>query len=257
MLNSRWGPVETVDRSTNRTRSPLIAPPTTSRSSLNNGTATAEQGTWLSPIEPSLVCTVKSMTGLVGDQSSFGSAVQAVLDADVLFQAAPTRLLLGAAQSGLYRARWTDQIVQEARRNLTEARRDGPLRALEGNLNLVRDPLIGGFEDLAANFTATDPKDCHVAAAAAAISARYLVTRNVRDFDVGEAAAHGFEVVHFDVFGERLAVENVAALARHVDRTPPGRLLRYLELLAKSMPRTFTYLEVVFAEELASGAGTG
>ena len=46
---------------------------------------------------------------------SFGPAVNAVFDADVLFQAAPARLLLGAAQAGLFRARWTDRIVDEVR----------------------------------------------------------------------------------------------------------------------------------------------
>jgi hypothetical protein len=174
------------------------------------------------------------------------------LDADVLFQAAPARLLLGAAQAGLYRARWTERIVREVRTKLTAKGRLGALRAFEGNIGLVRDPLVEEFEHLAVSFPATHPDDWHVAAAAAAAGARYLVTGNLRHFDAGEAADHGFEVVHFDAFGERLALENLAALARAVDRTPPDRLYRYLDLLAVSMPRTFIHLQAVFADELAA-----
>lgn len=98
----------------------------------------------------------------------------------------------------------------------------------------------------------TDAKDRHVAAAAAAAGAVFLATRNVSDFDTSEAAAHGFSVIHFDAFGELLAIRNVAAIARGVDRTPRDRLYRYLDLLATSMPRTFAVLEKAFAEELAA-----
>ncbi len=62
---------------------------------------------------------------------ALGPTVNAVIDADVLFQAAPTRLLLSAAQSGLYRARWSDRILSEVRTNLTAKGRLGALRAFE------------------------------------------------------------------------------------------------------------------------------
>lgn len=65
-------------------------------------------------------------------QPAFGPTVNALIDADVLFQAAPTRLLLAAAQSGLYRARWSQRILTEARTKLTASGRLGALRAFEG-----------------------------------------------------------------------------------------------------------------------------
>ena len=43
-------------------------------------------------------------------------------DASVLFKAAVTRFLLGAAQSGEFRAIWSDLVVEEARRSLLAAR---------------------------------------------------------------------------------------------------------------------------------------
>lgn len=116
----------------------------------------------------------------------------------------------------------------------------------------MRDPFVEGFEEVEGEFAVTDSGDRHVAAAAATAGARYLVTGNVRHFDGAEAAAHRFEVVHFDDFGERLAIWNLAALARVVDRTPPERLYAYLDRLAAHMPRTFAHLERVFAAELAA-----
>jgi hypothetical protein len=110
---------------------------------------------------------------------TLGPTVNAVLDADVLFQAAPTWPLLGAAQSGLYRARWSGRLLSEARTSLTAKGRLGALRAFEGNIGLVRGPLVGSFERLEGEFMATDPGDRHVAAAAAAAGARYLITGNL------------------------------------------------------------------------------
>jgi hypothetical protein len=55
-------------------------------------------------------------------------------DASVLFKAAVTRFLLGGAQSGEYRAIWSDGVVVEARMSLTTANRRNAAAALEQNL---------------------------------------------------------------------------------------------------------------------------
>ena len=47
-------------------------------------------------------------------------------DASVLFKAAVTRFLFGAAQAGDYRAVWSEAVVEEARR--TSSRRIGRWR---------------------------------------------------------------------------------------------------------------------------------
>lgn len=41
-----------------------------------------------------------------------------VLDANVLFGILPADLLMTAAGRGLYRAHWSDEIIDEARRNV-------------------------------------------------------------------------------------------------------------------------------------------
>jgi hypothetical protein len=63
------------------------------------------------------------------NRPALGPTVNAVLDADVLFQAAPARLLLSAAQSGLYRARWSERILSEVR---YEPDGQGPFRRPAG-----------------------------------------------------------------------------------------------------------------------------
>lgn len=62
-------------------------------------------------------------------------------DASVLFKAAVTRFVLGAALSGEYRPAWSEAVIDEARRNLLAAGRLSALAALEQNLIWIRDPI--------------------------------------------------------------------------------------------------------------------
>ncbi len=55
----------------------------------------------------------------------------AFFDASVLFKAAVTRFLLGAERVGEFRVAWSDEVIEEARRNLIEAGRPRALLALE------------------------------------------------------------------------------------------------------------------------------
>ena len=163
-------------------------------------------------------------------------------DASVLFKAAVTRFLLGAAQSGEFRAVWSDLVVEEARRSLLAAHRPHAAAALEQNLGLVRDPLVAPSEAIAATLKLTDVGDRHVLAAAANGDAGVLVTSNVRHFDPGEAAALGIAIQSPDELAASIAVGSPHALTRHVQRTPAERLARYVELLSRELPETMKIL---------------
>ncbi|MEP7225259.1 MAG: PIN domain-containing protein [Actinomycetota bacterium] len=161
----------------------------------------------------------------------------AFFDASVLFKAAVTRFLFGAAQAGDYRAVWSEAVVEEARRNLLGKGRPGARAALEENLGLIRDPLVPPASDeLSASLVRTDAKDRHVLAAAAAGGATILVTDNASDFDVEEARALGVIVVTSDEFATSIAQRNPAALVRSVQRTPPERFERYIQTLTHELP---------------------
>ena len=163
-------------------------------------------------------------------------------DASVAFKAAVFRFLLGAAQSGEYRAVWSDRVLREARKNLLEKDRRQAAAALEQNIGLVRDPIVASDEAVEASLARTDAGDRHVLAAAAAAGADILVTDNVRHFDPDEASALGVAIMTPDDLALSIAQRNPFALFRHVQRTPPERFGRYLELLTAELPRTMELL---------------
>ena len=174
----------------------------------------------------------------------FGSEGMDVVffDASVLFKAAVTRFLLGAAQSGEFRAIWSELVVTEARRNLLAADRPHAAAALEQNIGLVRDPVVDPSDAIAATLKLTDIGDRHVLAAAANGDADVLVTSNIRHFDPAEAAGVGIAVRTPDELARSIATRNPSALTRHVQRTPPDRLARYVEVLSRELPETMEIL---------------
>lgn len=97
-------------------------------------------------------------------------------DASVLFKAAVTRFLLGAERVGEFRVAWSNAVVEEARRNLMDARRTGAAVALAENLVWPREALwVEPDPNVKSSLTLTDEKDRHVLAAAAAANATVLV----------------------------------------------------------------------------------
>jgi hypothetical protein len=163
-------------------------------------------------------------------------------DASVLFKAAVTRFLLGAAQSGEFRAIWSDRVVDEARRSLQAAGRPHAASALEQNLGLVRDPVVASSAAFEVTLELTDLGDRHVLAAAANGGAGVLVTSNVRHFHPTEAARLGVAVQSPDELATSIATRNPSALTRHVQRTPSARLARYVEILSRELPETMEIL---------------
>jgi hypothetical protein len=156
-------------------------------------------------------------------------------DASVLFKSAVTRFLLGAAQTGDYRAVWSQAVVDEARRSLLEKNRLGALAALEQNINLIRDPLVPQASvELEAMLARIHTKDRHVLAAAS--GATILVTDNPKDFDVDEARRLGITVLTSDEFATSIALRNPHALIRAVQRVPADRFERYMHILSDELP---------------------
>lgn len=101
--------------------------------------------------------------------SSFG----AILDANVLIKARPRDTLLRAAEKNLYRPYWTEEILEEVRRNLAAMlMKRGHTHAAAAAQHLIDElraqfpeALVEGYEALTLSMT-NDPKDRHVLAAA-------------------------------------------------------------------------------------------
>ena len=107
-----------------------------------------------------------------------------VLDANVLFPFTLRDTLLRAAQAGLFQVYWSDEILDEAARNLVARGRITAEQA-ERLTTAIRgafpEAVVTGHEPLIAAMP-NEPKDRHVVAVAVKAGAQVIVTSNLRDF---------------------------------------------------------------------------
>jgi predicted nucleic acid-binding protein len=112
-----------------------------------------------------------------------------VYDADVLYPSTLRDLLIRIAQAGLVQAKWTEQILDEVFKNISENRPDLEADALVRTRRLmvtaIRDCLVTGYEPLVSALELPDPGDRHVLAAAIKARAQVIVTNNRKDFPAG------------------------------------------------------------------------
>jgi hypothetical protein len=96
------------------------------------------------------------------------STFTAVLDANVLFSIRLTSLLMELAMSGLFRARWSNDIHREWMAAVSKARGIS-VDVLSGRRDsmdvAVPDGCVSGYEVLIPALTLPDPNDRHVLAA--------------------------------------------------------------------------------------------
>jgi predicted nucleic acid-binding protein len=174
-------------------------------------------------------------------------AFRVVLDANVLYPASLRDSLLRLAERELYDLYWSDRILEEVTRNLIEDGRASPVQAerLVEHMTSAFDAAcvpeneIRDLEDAMRN----DPKDRHVLAAAVAIDAETVVTRNTKDCPAEVCSTVGVEILDPDdfllvlyeidpslVYG--VIVEQAADLLN-----PPMSLDELLGHLSQSAPR--------------------
>jgi hypothetical protein len=129
---------------------------------------------------------------------------QAVLDADVLYSGLLRDFLLRLSAAGLYRARWTERILDEVFRNVAANRPDLDPARLSRTRELmnaaVEDVLVRDYERLIGTVSLPDPDDRHVVAAALRCRAEVVVTRNLRHFPAAALEPLGIEPQHPDEF---------------------------------------------------------
>jgi predicted nucleic acid-binding protein len=126
-----------------------------------------------------------------------------VLDANVLFPFRVRDCLLRFAEAGLYRARWSPQILDEWARTLTEKcphLRSSIRSQQEATARAFPEAVIEGYDDLIPALDLPDENDRHVLAAAIRASAQHIITENLRDFPADALAIYGIEAVSADQF---------------------------------------------------------
>ena len=170
-------------------------------------------------------------------------AFTVVYDANVLFPAPLRDLLIGIAQTGVVRARWTEEILDECFRNILVRRPDlneARLRRTRELMNLaIRDCFVTGYERLVAAMSLPDPDDRHVLAAAVRAGAQSIVTFNSRDYPESSLSPLGVEAKHPDEFvlevinlAPGVVASVVVEQARRL-KSPPMSLSDLIDVLAQ------------------------
>jgi hypothetical protein len=127
----------------------------------------------------------------------------AVLDANVLFSFRVKDVLLTFAELGLYRARWTQQILDEWTENLVEQKPELEDRIRSQQLameNAFPESVVEGYEAIAVGLALPDPNDNHVLAATIRCGAQLIVTENLKDFPANVLAQYDIEARSADDF---------------------------------------------------------
>lgn len=182
------------------------------------------------------------------------STFTAVYDACVLYPAPLRDLPMRLALSGRFRARWTEQIHDEWKRNLLANSPDLTRAMLDRTSALMdsvtADSVVTGHGSLIAGLQLPDPDDRHVLAAANRCGASVIVTFNERDFPADVLAGYGIETQHPDVFIDNLfdldaAVAVTAAQKQRAQLThPPLTVDEFLAtLLRQGLVQTRKALE--------------
>ncbi|MDA8564285.1 PIN domain-containing protein, partial [Mariniblastus sp.] len=147
------------------------------------------------------------------------------------------------AMTGLFRAKWTEEIHEEWIRNVLKDRTDLKREQLERTRELmnehVLDCVVDGYQDLIPAITLPDEDDRHVVAAAIRCKADVIVTFNLKDFPDSELTKYDVEAQHPDEFIHNLfdldsvAVASAAKRQRESLKNPPVSVDRLLSTLEK------------------------
>ena len=131
-------------------------------------------------------------------------AFTVLYDANVLHPPGMRDLLIRLGQTGLFRARWTEQILDEMIRSIRRRRPDLDEQRLARTRELmceaVPNCLVAGYESLIDGLTLPDPDDRHVLAAAIRCSAQVIVTSNLSDFPASALERFNIEAQSPDQF---------------------------------------------------------
>lgn len=122
-----------------------------------------------------------------------------VLDTCVLYPAHLRDTLLRLAERELYQPLWSEDILDELRRNLSDVAPSAVDHLLGQMATAFPEAAVEDYASLIDGLLC-DPKDRHVLAAAVRADADAIVTFNVGDFPELSLAPFGVEVLHPDEF---------------------------------------------------------
>lgn len=126
-----------------------------------------------------------------------------ILDANVLYPFRTRDVLLSFAQAGLFRARFTEEILDEWTYNLikNKPQLESSVRRQEAAIRDTFDEcFVTGYAPLIPGLSIPDKDDRHVLAAAIKCSAQIIVTETRKDFPAETLEEYGVETLSADDF---------------------------------------------------------
>ena len=170
-----------------------------------------------------------------------------VLDANVLFPFRKRDVLLRFSHAGLFRARWSEDILDEWTRNLLalKPQLEDSIRAQQTAMrDHFPEALVIGHEPLVGALDLPDPDDRHVLAAAIQCGAQHIVTDNLVDFPADKLESYDIEAIDADEFLSRTfdlypaeALTVLRQLRIHYNNPPYSAPEFVLDLTAKGLPK--------------------
>ncbi|WP_158625177.1 PIN domain-containing protein [Corallococcus terminator] len=165
------------------------------------------------------------------------------LDANVLFPASIRNTLLDAHKQRLVQVYWSQQVLEELRRNLVLKQRkseDDASTLVNAMCRIFPESVVSGYEAQIASMR-NDEGDRHVTAAALTAGAQVIVTNNLKHFRAKDLPP-GIEAQPADFFLQQLLDLDpetmVAILQKQVERyrEPLITFEAFLEHFSRSAP---------------------
>lgn len=176
-----------------------------------------------------------------------------VLDTNVLYPFRMRDALFHFAEAGLFRARWTAEILEEWRAALIKNKpqlAESIALQMQAIERVFPEGCVDGYQDLIEALQLPDPNDRHVLAAAIVADAEHIITENIKDFPEDAIKKYGIEAVTADDFlastFELYPADATAALRtmrRNYNNPPinPGEFI--FDLQGKGMPKLASMLK--------------
>lgn len=171
-------------------------------------------------------------------------AFTVIYDACVLYPAPLRDLLIRLGTTDLFRARWTNQILDECFHSISADRPDLEPHRLHRTRELmnraIRDVLVENYEQLIEGLALPDPDDRHVLAAAIRCDAQVIVTWNTKDFPSDALSPYDIEAQDPDEFVLNVIDLKATAVSRAIERqaaslrNPPMSVDDLLDLLERN-----------------------
>jgi len=187
------------------------------------------------------------------------SSFTAFFDTNVLVPASTRDLLMQLATTGVFRAKWSRQVMGELREVLVN-RQGKPADRVDRMMALMvehaSDPLVEGFEPTIDGLVLPDPDDRHVLASAIHANAGVIVTCNLKHFPDAVMEPLGIEAQHPDEFVANLldlhpatVVASVRAILKRL-RNPPMTPTQLLDIYHRNeLVHTVVELREFFGED--------